>query len=133
MQARDRSGRLVPVMDPRLRSGERACAGFVQAEDEELLAVWRSARLDRRYPCERPQLLGDLVLTSRRLVHAGQVVVDIPIDAVQEAALVDGRLLLVVGPGRGITIEVAKPDDLRRRLAEARTGERRAPGEAVER
>jgi hypothetical protein len=78
------------------------------APGEEVLAVRRSALLDRREPpisggrrggC--PGLAGDLYVTSSRIVHVGRSVLEYDLDAIREAIVSTERLLLILGDGTG--------------------------------
>jgi hypothetical protein len=60
---------------------------------------------------------GTLYLTSRRLVHLGQVVVSVSLTDVQESSLAGERLLLTLRNGEGLTLDVDQPRLLRAEMA----------------
>ena len=108
--------------------------GVMLGPDELVLAVRRSASLDRRQirRADDPGLCGDLYVTSRRLVHLGRSAVVYPLDEIREADIAVNQLLLVVGENRGVVIDVNDPCVLRVEIAAARAAaraaDRAAPG-----
>jgi hypothetical protein len=76
-----------------------------------------------------PPLGGSLYLTSRRLVHVGESIREIPLDAIDESAVSLERLLLLdLTDGSDLAFEVDQPRLLRVQLAAARVhARRRAP------
>lgn len=63
---------------------------------------------------------GALWVTSRRLVHAGSVPTELPLDDIEEMAVAVGRLLLVrLRDGSGFAVETDQPRLLRVVLAAA--------------
>ena len=96
--------------------------------DEQVLAVRRSALLDRRQPhagSDAPGgLAGDLYLTSRRLVLVGRLTLSFDLDEIEEALLSGERLLLVLRGGQGASLAVAQPRLLRVEIAAARASAR---------
>jgi len=60
---------------------------------------------------------GTLYLTSRRLVHLGQVVVTVKLTDILEASLAGERLLLSLRDGEGVTLDVDRPRLLRAEIA----------------
>jgi len=68
---------------------------------------------------------GTLYLTSRRLVHLGQVVVTVSLTDVQESSLAGERLLLTLRDGEGLALDVDKPRLLRAEMAAVGQGLRR--------
>jgi len=121
LEARERyRDREMEPLEPDARIAELLIPG------EEVLAVRRAALLDRRepplgayYPGYRG-LAGDLYVTSARLVHVGRTVLELDLDAIREAAVSAERLLLILGGGAGITLEVDRPRLLRVEIAVAR-------------
>ncbi len=68
---------------------------------------------------------GTLYLTSRRLVHLGQVVVSVQMTDIVETSLAGERLLLTLRQGEGLSLDVDQPRLLRAEMAEAARGVRR--------
>jgi len=68
---------------------------------------------------------GTLYLTSRRLIHLGQVVVSVNVSDVKESSLAGERLLLTLREGEGMSIDVDRPRLLRAEMAEIGRGLRR--------
>jgi hypothetical protein len=68
---------------------------------------------------------GTLYLTSRRLIHLGQVVVTVGLTDLQETSLAGERLLLTLRDGDGLTLDVDKPRLLRAEMAAIGQGLRR--------
>jgi hypothetical protein len=60
---------------------------------------------------------GTLYLTSRRLVHLGQVVLSVSVSDVEESSLAGERLLLTLRSGEGLTLDVDQPRLLRAEMA----------------
>jgi hypothetical protein len=60
---------------------------------------------------------GTLYLTSRRLVHLGQVVVSVSLVDLEESSLAGERLLLTLRGGEGLTLDVDRPRLLRAEMA----------------
>ena len=67
---------------------------------------------------------GTLYLTSRRLVHLGQVVVSVNLTDIVESSLAGERLLLTLRGGEGLSLDVDRPRLLRAEMAEAGRGVR---------
>ena len=92
--------------------------------DELVVAVRRSAQLDRRQPLPGwdapPGVAGDLYLTSRRLMLVGRLHLELGLDDIEEAGLSGERLLLMLRDGRGIFVDVERPRLLRVEIATAR-------------
>lgn len=65
---------------------------------------------------------GTLYLTSRRLVHLGQVIVTVLLSDIRESALAGERLLLTLESGEGIAIDIDRPRRFRTDLAAAMRG-----------
>jgi hypothetical protein len=65
---------------------------------------------------------GTLYLTSRRLVHLGQVVVTVQLTDIVETSLAGERLLLTLREGDGLSLDVDEPRLLRAQMAEAARG-----------
>lgn len=60
---------------------------------------------------------GSLYLTSRRLIHLGQVIVTVQLTDVVEASLAGERLLLTLRDGEGLTLDIDRPRLLRAEIA----------------
>jgi hypothetical protein len=68
---------------------------------------------------------GTLYLTSRRLIHAGEQVMDVPLGTIEEMALALGRLLLIrLNDGLDLALEVSHPRLLRVQIAAAKAAAR---------
>ena len=91
---------------------------------EHVLAVRRSAVLDRRRPPPRASspesLAGDLYVTSRRIVLLGRLTLAIGLDEIEDAVVAGERILLAMGGGKGAALDVARPRQLRVEIATAR-------------
>jgi hypothetical protein len=60
---------------------------------------------------------GTLYLTSRRLIHLGQVIVAVQLTDIVETSLAGERLLLTLRDGEGLTLDVDGPRLLRAEMA----------------
>jgi hypothetical protein len=68
---------------------------------------------------------GTLYLTSRRLIHAGEQVTEVPLATIEEMALALGRLLLIrLNDGLDLALEVSHPRLLRVQIAAAKAAAR---------
>ena len=68
---------------------------------------------------------GTLYLTSRRLLHLGQVVKSVSLTDIEESSLAGERLLLTLRDGEGLTLDVDRPRLLRAEMAAVGQGLRR--------
>lgn len=68
---------------------------------------------------------GTLYLTSRRLVHLGQVMVTVQLTDIVETSLAGERLLLTLRDGEGIALDLDRPRLLRAEMAAVVQGLRR--------
>src|SRR5688572_3928320 len=68
---------------------------------------------------------GTLYLTSRRLLHLGQVVMSVRLTDIEESSLAGERLLLSLRGGEGLTLDVDRPRLLRAEIAAVGQGLRR--------
>jgi len=68
---------------------------------------------------------GTLYLTSRRLVHLGQVMVTVQLTDIVETSLAGERLLLTLRDGEGIALDLDRPRLLRAEMAAVAQGLRR--------
>lgn len=62
---------------------------------------------------------GTLYLTSRRLLHLGQVIVTVQLNDIVETSLAAERLLLSLRDGEGLTLDVDRPRTFRTEIAAA--------------
>jgi hypothetical protein len=60
---------------------------------------------------------GSLYLTSRRLIHLGQVVVTVQLTDIVEASLAGERLLVTLRDGEGLALDIDRPRLLRAEMA----------------
>ena len=60
---------------------------------------------------------GTLYLTSRRLVHLGQVIVTVQLTDIMETSLAGERLLLTLRDGEGLALDLDQPRLMRAELA----------------
>lgn len=67
-----------------------------------------------------PGYAGTLYLTSRRLIHIGQVTFTVPLTQIEEVSIVGERLLLTLSSGEGVSLDVAEPRLLRVMIGVAR-------------
>jgi hypothetical protein len=108
---------------------------------EEVLAVRRSALLERRQPPPGTALWpafaglgGDMYVTSGRLALVGRTVVAYDLDAIREAVVSGERLLVTLRDGTGVIIQVDRPRLFRVEIgaARARLAERRRAASSTE-
>jgi hypothetical protein len=62
---------------------------------------------------------GTLYLTSHRLVHVGQVTVNVQLSDIVETALAGERLLITLRDGDGLSLDIDRPRTLRTEIAAA--------------
>jgi hypothetical protein len=67
---------------------------------------------------------GTLYLTSRRLVHLGQVMVNVQLTDIVETSLAAERLLLTLRDGEGLSLDLDRPRLFRVEIAAAMRGQR---------
>jgi len=67
-----------------------------------------------------PGYAGTLYLTSRRLIHLGQVTFAVPLTQIEEVSIVGERLLLTLSSGEGVSFDVSEPRLLRVMIGVAR-------------
>ncbi len=114
VEARDRyRAGPIPALEP-----DEAIAGQL-SDGEDLHSVRRSAIL--RVPGgERAHGYGGtLYLTSRRLVHVGQVMMTVQLSDIVETSLAGERLLLALRKGEGMAFDLDRPRLLRAEIAAA--------------
>jgi hypothetical protein len=101
----------VPVLDP----DERVAPHLHHGEQVHGLrrhAILRAPGDDRALGYG-----GSLYLTSRRLIHLGQVIVTVQLTDIVEASLAGERLLLTLRDGEGLTLDLDRPRLLRAEIA----------------
>ena len=86
---------------------------------EEVHAVRPSATLGAPGPATVLGYGGTLYLTSHRLLHLGQVFVSVQLSDIAEISQAGERLLLTLGEGEGLSLDVENPRALRTELAAA--------------
>lgn len=95
--------------------------------DESVHAVHASALLEMGAPgpSARHPVGGTLHLTSRRLLHVGERVTDVPLTTIEEIAIALERLLLIrLKDGLDLALEVSHPRLLRVQIAAAKAAAR---------
>ena len=99
---------------------------------ESIAAVRRSVSLERRKGGRESGggPVGDLYVTTRRLVYLGRYRVDYPLCEIRDAVEAEGALRLIVGDNRGVEIAVADPRLLRVEIAAVREAARRSAVDA---
>lgn len=97
---------------PILRAGERA------------LAVRREAAFIRRdaraWMADGAPALGDLYVTTQRVIHIGPSLVAIELDEIEDAAIAGEQILLLLRDGLDVVIGVERPRLLRVQISTAR-------------
>jgi hypothetical protein len=96
-----------PALAPHLEPGEGV-------HSERRSAILRVPGGDRAHGYG-----GTLYLTSRRLVHQGQVMVAVQLNDIVETSLAGERLLLALRNGEGMAFDLDRPRLLRAELAAA--------------
>ncbi len=87
--------------------------------DEVLHALRRSAILKAAGNDRALGYGGTLYLTSRRLVHLGQVTVNVQLTDIVETSLAGERLLITLRDAEGLVFEIDRPRQLRAEIAAA--------------
>ena len=113
-EARDRY-RNMPIPDV---APDEAIAAHL-ADGEGLHSVRRSAILSVPGGDRALGYGGTLYLTSRRLVHMGQVTVTVQLTDIVETSLAGERLLLALRDGEGMAFDLSRPRLLRAEIAAA--------------
>jgi hypothetical protein len=67
---------------------------------------------------------GTLYLTSERLVHIGQVTMNVKLSDITETAIAGDRLLVTLRGGEGLSLDLDRPRLLRTEIAAAMRGRR---------
>jgi hypothetical protein len=91
---------------------------------EQVVAHRGAATLDRRQPRRQRRPVGDLYLTSARLLFVGSPMASIPLESIEDAILIGARIQLMLRGGVGILIDVDRPQLLREQIADARAAQR---------
>lgn len=105
---------------PTLEADDRFAA--LRQPDETPHAVHGSALLELGSPSGSPTQLsgGTLYVTSRRLLHDGTQLTEVPLTGIEEMAVALERLLLIrVNDGSDLALEVEQPRLLRVQIAAA--------------
>jgi hypothetical protein len=113
-EARDRF-RAAPI--PSIEPDEAIAAQL--GDGEHLHSVRRSAILSVPGGDRALGYGGTLYLTSRRLVHLGQVIVTVQLTDIVETSLAGERLLLALRNGEGMAFDIDRPRLLRAEIAAA--------------
>lgn len=95
------------------------------APDERLHGLRRSAILKAPGDDRALGYGGTLYLTSRRLVHLGQVVMTVQLVDIVETSLAGERLLLSLRDGEGLSMDIDRPRTFRTEIAAATRSQRR--------
>lgn len=115
--ARDARNRLRTTPVPAIDADERIAPHLLPGEvvhDLRARAILRAPGGD-----EALGYGGTLYLTSRRLVHLGQVIVSVQLTDITESSLAGERILLTLRGGEGLTLDVDRPRLLRAEMAAA--------------
>jgi len=107
--------------------------GVMLAPGELVAAIRRSVSLERRKERTEPdsRMVGDLYITTRRLVFLARERVEYQLAEIQDAMEGDGILRLIVGDRRGVEIEVPDSRLLRVEIAAVREAARMAVADAA--
>lgn len=89
------------------------------SEDEQVHALRASAILLGPGDDNALGYGGTLYLTSRRLIHLGQVIVTVQLGDIAETSLAGERLLLTLRSGEGLRLDIDQPRLFRTELAAA--------------
>ena len=123
-----RGGRPSDPEHPDVASADETSADDARRRlrEQGIVAVRHGVSIERRKDTRDPAegLLGDLYVTTSRLVHLGSVPVEIKLLDIMEAVAATGALRLVVGDGRGVEIRTSDPCLLRVEIAAVREAAR---------
>jgi hypothetical protein len=100
------------------------------APGETVVAVRRAVSIERRKDVRDPgmALVGDLYVTTDRLLCLGQVRIDVPLVDITDAVVAVGTLRLAIGDGRGLVIRTNDPCVLRVEIGAVREAARLPSG-----
>ena len=93
---------------------------------ERLVAHRGDATFDRRQPRRQRRPVGDLYLTSARLLFVGSPMASIPLESIEDSILIGDRIQLMVRGGVGVLIDTDRPRLLREQIAAARATRKEA-------
>jgi hypothetical protein len=90
------------------------------APGERCIASRRAVTFDRRLAGLRDRPSGDLYVTTERLLLVGPAPISVPLDEIDDAAVIDESVVLLLTSGVALTLEADRPRLLRVQLAAAR-------------
>lgn len=121
-EARDARARLRDAPPSEIPADDRIAPHL---EDDELVYDIRPSTILRPPSDDRALGYGGtLYLTSKRLVHMGQVTINVQLADIAETAIAGERLLITLSNGEGISLDLDRPRLLRTEIAAATRGTR---------
>ena len=102
--------------DPRIAS--------LLSRGERLIACRGAVAFDRRQAGLRDRPVGDLYLTSERLLFVGSPMASIPLESIEDSILAGDRIQLMLRGGVGVLIDADRARLLREQIAAARATQR---------
>jgi hypothetical protein len=97
----------------------------LMVQGELLVAKRGEVAFDRRQASLRDRPVGDLYVTSERLILVGSSAITIALEDIEDAALIGDCVLLMLTGGAAIAIEADRPRLLRVQIAAARAARKR--------
>jgi hypothetical protein len=97
----------------------------LMVQGELLVAKRGEVAVDRRQASLRDRPVGDLYVTSERLILVGSSAITIALEDIEDAALIGDCVLLMLTGGAAIAIEADRPRLLRVQIAAARAARKR--------
>ena len=97
----------------------------LMVEGELLVAKRAEVAFDRRQSSVRDRPVGDLYVTSERLILLGSSAITIALEDIEDAALIGDCVLLMLSGGAAIAMEADRPRLLRVQIAAARAARKR--------